>query len=197
MQDLVKPDWIRVTYKHDANIEAIKKDAKEKGLATVCQEARCPNIWECWSSGTATFMLMGDTCTRGCAFCHVKTARFPGKLDPLEHEKLLESIKRMNLSYVVLTSVDRDDLPDQGANHLAMCIQHLKKNLPDLRIEILIGDFQGNLSLIQHIIDARPDVLAHNIETTERLTPKVRDRRAGYRQSLAVLKGIKEMAPHI
>ena len=197
MRDLIKPEWIRVKYRHDATIEAIKKDTKEKVLVTVCQEALCPNIWECWSSGTATFMLMGDTCTRGCAFCHVKTARVPGKLDPLEHEKLLESIRRMKLTYVVLTSVDRDDLPDQGAEHLAHCIAHLKKNLPELRIENLIPDFRGDLSLVKKIVDAGPDVLAHNIETIERLTPKVRDRRAGYRQSLAVLKGIKEMAPAI
>jgi len=197
MQTLIKPEWIKIRYKSSSTLENIKKDVRAKGLATVCQESLCPNVSECWNGGTATFMLMGDTCTRGCAFCHVKTAVKPGPLDEKEHEKLLESVQRMKLDYVVLTSVDRDDLPDQGAAHLAHAIRFLKEKMPSLKIEILIPDFQGKRELVQKIVNARPHVIAHNVETVERLTPRVRDRRAGYRQSLSVLRMIKEIDPSI
>ncbi|MEK6967530.1 MAG: lipoyl synthase [Nanoarchaeota archaeon] len=194
MESIQKPPWIKVSYQETDTFQAIKSDIKEKGLATVCQAARCPNISECWNGGTATFLLMGDTCTRGCRFCYVKTSGKPLPLDKEEPEKLLESIKRMKLSYVVLTSVDRDDLQDQGATHLANCITFLKDNLPELKIEILIPDFRGNKDLIKKIVDAKPDVIAHNIETVERLTPKVRDIRANYKQSLAVLSTVKQFS---
>ncbi len=193
--ELIKPEWIKVKYASDDRLRAIKRDVKEKGLATVCQESLCPNISECWREGTATFMLMGDTCTRGCRFCFVKTSAHPAAPNPHEKEQLLSSIGRMQLSYVVLTSVDRDDLPDQGAEHLAACITYLKQHMPQLRIEILIPDFQGKEELIQQLIDANPDVIAHNIETVGRLTPRVRDRRAGYRQSISVLRFLKQAAP--
>ncbi len=192
---LTKPEWIKIRFEENDAFQAIKEDVARKGMATVCQSARCPNIHECWGGGTATFMLMGDTCTRGCRFCYVKTHPRPQPLDSTEPEKLLDSIKRMNLSYVVLTSVDRDDLEDQGSGHLARCIAFLKQNLPQLRIEILIPDFRGNKECIQRIIDAKPDVIAHNIETAERLTPTVRDPRAGYHQSLSVLEHINKTSP--
>jgi lipoyl synthase len=194
MEALQKPQWIKVKYREGSVLQAIKSDVKAKGLATVCQEAMCPNISECWNSGTATFLLMGDTCTRGCRFCYVKTSGKPLPLDAQEPEKILSSIKRMNLSYVVLTSVDRDDLPDQGACHLARCIRYLKEQLPSLKIEILIPDFRGEKELLRKIVEAKPDVIAHNIETVERLTPSVRDRRATYRQSLSVLAAVKQLS---
>ena len=193
---LQKPSWVKIKYKHSDKIEEIKSDVKKKGLATVCQESLCPNISECWNSGTATFMLMGEECTRGCRFCHVKTALTPKPLDPEEPRKLLDSVKSMNLTYVVLTSVDRDDLPDQGSKHLALSIKMLKKNIPNLKVEILIPDFRQEIRCVKNILDANPDVIAHNVETVKRLTPIVRDRRAGYDQSLAVLKSIKILEPN-
>lgn len=194
LQGQKKPEWIKIKYTTSEVLEAIKKDVKLKGLSTVCQESLCPNISECWNSGTATFLLMGDTCTRGCRFCHVKTSATPAALNPFEHAKLVESIKRMNLSYVVITTVDRDDLPDQGANHLAKCIKYIKEKIPQVRIEILTGDFQGRIDLLKNIVDARPEVISHNIETVQRLTPSVRDRRAKYKQSLQVLKNVLQLA---
>ncbi|MFC1647909.1 lipoyl synthase [Nanoarchaeota archaeon] len=191
--ELEKPDWIKVRYAKNSAVEAIKKDLEGKGLATVCQESLCPNISECWGGGTATFLLMGDTCTRGCRFCFVTKSGKPPPLNPGEPNKLLESIRRMDVTYAVLTSVDRDDLVDQGSSHLARCISHLKDKMPGLRIEILIPDFRGEKELLRNIVDASPEVIAHNIEVVERLTPDVRDRRAGYRQSLDVLRNVKEL----
>ena len=160
-------------------------------LATVCQEARCPNMGECWSGGTATFMLMGDTCTRGCRFCHVKTAKNPMPVDPQEPEKVGFAISQMGLDYVVITSVDRDDMPDEGAAHFARTIEVIKFNDPSLIVEVLTPDFKGRLECIEKVVLAKPDVFAHNIETVERLTPRVRDRRATYKQSLQVLALVK------
>lgn len=164
-------------------------------LATVCQEARCPNMGECWGGGTATFMLMGEVCTRGCRFCNVKTGNPKGVLDPLEPEKVALSIAEMKLKYVVITSVDRDDLPDQGAHHFSRTISIIKEQDPQLIVEVLTPDFKGQLELIQQVVAARPDVFAHNIETVERLTPQVRDPRAQYQQSLNVLSLVKKMDP--
>jgi lipoic acid synthetase len=175
----------------------IKNQARELGLHTVCEEAHCPNIGECWSSGTATFMVMSDICTRGCRFCAVNTKRIGPPLDPDEPAKLSQTIAAMGLDYVVVTSVNRDDLEDQGANHFAECIRAIRANSPQTLIEVLIPDFQGRHDLVQHVIDARPEVIAHNIETVERLTPRVRDRRAGYRQSLDVLQAIKTAEPEL
>lgn len=190
-----KPDWLKVRAPAGENYGQIKNMLGELKLATVCQEARCPNLGECWSGGTATFMLMGEICTRACRFCNVKTGNAKLGLppvDPLEPEKIAQSISQMKLKYVVLTSVDRDDMPDQGSDHFARTVKTIKKLDPNLIIEILAPDFRGDEKLIHHLADSKPDVYAHNIETVERLTPSVRDPRAKYRQSLRVLESIKE-----
>ncbi len=169
---------------------------KGRRLATVCEEARCPNIGECWGGGTATIMVMGDTCTRGCRFCNVKTAKNPGALDPEEPKNVAKSLKELRLEYVVVTTVDRDDLPDQGAAHFAQILREIRAENPHLRLETLAGDFQGRRDLLKVLLDSEAvDVFAHNIETVERLTPSVRDRRATYRQSLDVLRMAKEIRP--
>ena len=173
----------------------IKKSVANLKLSTVCEEANCPNIGECWNGGTATFMLMGDTCTRGCRFCAVKSAKSPGALDSEEPKNLAETVNKMDLKYVVLTTVDRDDLPDQGAAHIARCIRSTQRACPDMLIEMLMPDFQGKTELVQQVINARPAVLAHNLETVRSLTPIVRDARAGYDQSLQVLRYLKQNCP--
>ncbi len=190
-----KPPWLKVPFPGGERYSWIKKRAANLNLNTVCEEAKCPNIGECWNGGTATFMLMGDTCTRGCRFCSVKTAKIPGALDAEEPRKLAETVKNMDLKYVVLTTVDRDDLPDQGASHIARCIRSTQRACPEMLIEMLMPDFQGNTKLVQQVINARPAVLAHNLETVRRLTPKVRDSRAGYDQSLDVLRYLKQHCP--
>jgi lipoic acid synthetase len=164
-------------------------------LTTVCEEARCPNLAECWSGGTATFMLLGELCTRGCSFCSVKTARLGEPVDPGEPAKVLEAVEQMSLRYVVLTSVDRDDLPDQGSAHFATTVRHLKEHLPELLVEVLIPDFRGDDGCLERVAQSGADVLAHNVETVARLTPRVRDPRAGYGQSLRVLRRLKELRP--
>ena len=190
-----KPDWLKVRAPSGDNYAKIKEMAGNLKLATVCQEARCPNIGECWSGGTATFMLMGEVCTRGCRFCNVKTGNPKGKIDEFEPEKVAHSIAQLSLDYVVITSVDRDDLPDQGAGHFARAITAVKKLNPKLIVEILTPDFRGDMDLVKVIVDSYPDVFAHNIETVERLSPSVRDPRAKYRQSLAVLQEVKKLNP--
>ena len=190
-----KPPWLKVPFPGGERYSWIKKRAANLNLNTVCEEAKCPNIGECWNGGTATFMLMGDTCTRGCRFCSVKTAKIPGALDTEEPRKLAGTVKNMDLRYVVLTTVDRDDLPDQGASHIARCIRSTQRACPEMLIEMLMPDFQGNTELVQQVINARPAVLAHNLETVRRLTPKVRDSRAGYDQSLDVLRYLKQHCP--
>ena len=190
-----KPPWLKVRFPGGARFNWIKEQSHGQKLATVCEEARCPNIGECWNSGTATFMVMGDTCTRGCRFCAVTTAKRPGVLDMEEPRNLAETIRKMNLSYVVLTTVDRDDLEDQGAGHITRCIRATQRANPGLLIEILMPDFQGETTLVQQMLDSGADVLAHNVETVARLTEKVRDPRAGYRQSLEVLRYLKANAP--
>ncbi|MFZ4404555.1 MAG: lipoyl synthase [Pseudobdellovibrionaceae bacterium] len=191
-----KPNWLKVRAPSGENYARIKDLVGELKLATVCQEAKCPNMGECWSGGTATFMLMGEVCTRGCKFCHVKTGNPKGQIDAFEPEKVAYSISQMGLKYVVITSVDRDDLPDQGAAHFARTITTIKKLDPDVLVEILTPDFRGQQDLINILVDANADVFAHNIETVERLTPKVRDPRAPYRQSLRVLQMVKERKPN-
>ncbi len=170
----------------------IKELLKDLKLATVCQEAQCPNIGECWGGGTATIMLMGEVCTRGCRFCNVKTGNPKGKLDLEEPQKVAFAVSKMGLDYVVLTSVDRDDLPDEGSMHFAKTVRNLKVSAPSLIVEVLTPDFKGNEEFIGHIVDAEPDVFAHNVETVERLQKRVRDPRAGYAQSLRVLEFVKE-----
>ncbi len=196
MPELEVPEWLRFRGKtFSRRLSVVSNSVRKSGIATVCEEARCPNRTECWSGGTATFMLMGDTCTRGCKFCAVKTSPAPPPLDPDEPELLVEALRNLGLDYVVLTSVDRDDLPDGGALHLADCIRAVKREYPDMLVEILIPDFQGRDDSIQTIVEAHPDVIAHNIETVKRLQKKVRDSKASYRQSLYVLKRIKDFEP--
>jgi len=173
--------------------ETIKGILRHHNLHTVCEEANCPNVAECWGGGTATFMLMGDTCTRGCRFCMVKSGNPHGALDAFEPLKIAKTIAALGLRYVVITSVDRDDLPDGGAGHFGATIRAIKHHNPDVIVEVLIPDFQGNIDDVKTILEASPEVVAHNIETTESLTPKARDPRAKYRQSLNVLKSIKEL----
>ena len=210
---------------------------RELGLATVCEEAKCPNIGDCWGGGgshhshtqsilntshsddqallehygtaTATIMIMGDTCTRGCSFCAVKTSRTPSPLDPEEPNKVATAVTQWGLDYVVLTSVDRDDLEDQGSEHFAEVVRKLKqlnntesennekKTKKNLIVEALTPDFRGVLPLITNVATSGLDVYAHNVETVERLTPRVRDRRAGYTQSMNVLAHVKSVAPHV
>jgi lipoic acid synthetase len=188
---LAKPSWLKVKAPAGENYLHIKDMLSKLKLATVCQEARCPNIAECWGGGTATFMLMGEVCTRGCRFCNVKTGNPKGVIDNEEPEKVGYAIAQMGLEYVVITSVDRDDLPDQGAEHFARTIRTIRENDKKLIVEILTPDFRGNEDCIGHLIKARPHVYAHNIETVARLSPKVRDPRATYQQTLNILGFIK------
>ncbi|SPN99999.1 probable lipoic acid synthase precursor [Cephalotrichum gorgonifer] len=193
------PEWLKTPIPAgDSNYKKIKKDLRGLGLHTVCEEARCPNISECWggsdkSAATATIMLMGDTCTRGCRFCSVKTNRNPDPLDPHEPEHVAEALKRWGLGYVVLTTVDRDDLVDGGAHHFAETIRRIKAKRPQLLVEALTGDFRGNMDMVKVVAESGLDVYAHNIETVEALTPYVRDRRATFRQSLDVLEQAKKV----
>ncbi len=194
-QKLKKPDWLKVKAPTGESYFKIKNMLGDLKLATVCQEARCPNMGECWSGGTATFMLMGEVCTRGCKFCNIKTGNPKGVLDPLEPEKVAYSIAQMDLHYVVITSVDRDELPDQGSGHFARTVKTIKRLNPDLIVEILTPDFRGERELIERLTDSKPDVFAHNVETVERLQKKVRDPRANYQQSLSVLDFVKKYDP--
>lgn len=189
----VKPEWLRVRYPSGESYETIKGILRQHNLHTVCEEAHCPNVAECWGGGTATFMLMGDTCTRGCRFCMVKSGNPHGQLDVFEPVKVARTIAELGLRYVVITSVDRDDLPDGGASHFALTIKAIKQQDSEVIVEVLTPDFQGNLDDVRKVADAGPEVIAHNIETTKPLTPHVRDRRATYEQSLRVLSGIKRL----
>lgn len=192
-----KPEWLKIRAPGGDNYTVLKSRARNLRLATVCEEAQCPNIGECWGGGTATFMLMGDTCTRGCRFCAVNTAKRPPALDPEEPSNVAEAVASMGLSYVVLTSVNRDELPDGGAGHLADCLRAIKEASPDTLLEMLIPDFLGDEKALRTICHTPLAVLAHNVETVERLTTTVRDPRAGYHQSLDVLENAKRMAPDL
>jgi lipoic acid synthetase len=189
---LVRPEYVKVSLPSGENYTKIKQTLRDRTLFTVCEEARCPNVAECWGNGTATFMILGSNCTRGCRFCAV-THGNPLPLDPDEPEKVLQSVQAMGLDYVVITSVDRDDLPDQGSSHFASVIRKIKGS--GVLVEVLIPDFRGEKSLVDRIINEKPAVLAHNVETVRRLTPSVRDGRAGYEQSLDLLRYVKEMNP--
>ena len=190
-----KPRWLKVKMPGGERYTTIKNRARKLKLHTVCEEARCPNIGECWGGGTATFMVMGGICTRACRFCAVTTRRRGMPLDVDEPVKLGESIREMGLDYVVVTSVDRDDLPDQGAGHFAACIRQVRRQSPKTMVEVLIPDFRGEQYLLDVVVDARPDVIAHNVECPEALQTRVRDPRANYQQSLDVLYGIKHRDP--
>lgn len=190
------PSWLKTPIPSNDNYKRIKNDLRGLGLHTVCEEARCPNISDCWggskkSAATATIMLMGDTCTRGCRFCSVKTSRRPPPLDPHEPENTAEALKRWGLGYVVLTSVDRDDLADGGSRHFAETIMKIKQKAPTMLVEALTGDFAGDLDQVAIVAKSGLDVYAHNVETTPELTPYVRDRRATFAQSISVLKAAK------
>lgn len=185
------PPWLKVSLPTGPNVARLKEASRSRGLSTVCEEARCPNLAECWGGGTATFMVMGDTCTRGCRFCSVATALKPPLPDDEEPAKLALTVKEMAVDYVVLTTVCRDDLPDQGAAHLASCIREIKTLCPSMKLEMLLQDFRGEMSLLERVLNAAPDVVAHNVECVERLTSSVRDAKASYRQSLDVLEHAK------
>lgn len=190
-----KPDWLKIKAPGGDNYLHIKSLLRTLKLNTVCEEAKCPNVAECWGGGTATVMLMGDTCTRGCKFCHIKTGNPKGVLDPHEPYNVAYAIGQMKLKYVVLTSVDRDDLPDGGADHFSRTVEEIKKASPETLVEVLIPDFLGDTKAIDRVLTCGADVIAHNVETVERLTQKVRDGRCGYEQSLFVLDYIKKNSP--
>lgn len=201
----LKPDYAKAdgSFKNlrsivkDPEFRKVKDALRGLNLVTVCEEAKCPNIGECWGgksgTATATIMLMGDTCTRGCKFCHIKTSKAPPPVDSGEPRKVAEAITKWGLDYVVLTSVDRDDMPDGGAGHFAETISTLKILDPKIRVEALVSDFQGNTDCVRTVVDSGLDVYAHNIETVERLQSKVRDLRAGYKQSLATLEHARSL----
>lgn len=197
LQNQKKPRWLKSQIPTGEKYYYIKKLLKNLKLSTVCEEAHCPNIGECWSGGTATIMIMGDLCTRGCRFCNVKTGNPKAWLDEKEPEKVAFALSRLGLNYVVITSVDRDDLPDEGSGHFAKTIRCVKDKLPQLLLEVLTPDFKAEEKWIQKIIDSGPDVFAHNVETVERLNASVRDPRAGYGQSLRVLEFVKKKKPSI
>jgi lipoyl synthase len=190
-----KPDWLRVRAPGGDTYNNLKKTFRALDLYTVCEEARCPNVGECWREGTATVMLLGDTCTRGCRFCAVTTGNPRGAVDVREPEHVARAIAKLELQYVVLTMVDRDDLLDGGAHHVGQTVRRLHGLRPDILIETLVGDFQGHLEYVDTCVDSEPDVFAHNIEVVRRITRKIRDVRCSYDQSLAVLERAKKRAP--
>ncbi len=192
-----KPAWLTVRPHSGEKFETLKELFGVLNLHTVCEEAHCPNIHECWDGGTATLMLMGDVCSRACRFCMVTPGKPDGKLDELEPDNVAFALSQMKLSYVVLTSVDRDDLADGGAAHFARTVSMVKERNPGMLVEVLIPDFQNDLDALRLIVDARPDVIAHNIETTMFLTERVRDQRATYWQSLSVLRTVKKLSGRV
>ena len=193
-----KPSWIRMTANQvNKNYTLIKDKVKDLHLSTVCEEAKCPNLSECWSRGTATFMLMGDTCTRACQFCSVNTGNPNGWLDREEPEKIANTISVMQLKYIVLTCVNRDDIADGGAEHFANTVNAIKDKNRNIEVEVLTSDFNGSRDAIQKVVQSPIKVFAQNIETVERLTHPIRDARAGYTKTLKVLQAAKEINPNI
>jgi lipoic acid synthetase len=192
-----KPAWLKVRAPGGEQYNRLRETFRELDLHTVCEEARCPNVGECWSEGTATVMLLGDTCTRGCRFCAVTTGNPRGAVDGREPEHVARALSRMPLHYVVMTMVDRDDLLDGGASHVSKTVRRLKELRPDMLVETLVGDFGGHLDAVDTTVDARPDVWAHNIEVVRRLQRPIRDVRCSYEQSLRVLRRAKDRAPTV
>ncbi|KAI8798304.1 lipoyl synthase mitochondrial [Biomphalaria glabrata] len=196
------PEWLKTEIPVGKNYSTLKKSLRSLNLHTVCEEAKCPNIGECWGGGehktaTATIMVLGDQCTRGCRFCSVKTARNPPPPDPMEPINTATAIADWNLDYVVLTSVDRDDLPDGGASHFAQTVKEIKSRCPHMLVECLTPDFRGDLTAVSVVADSGLDVYAHNVETVESLQWLVRDPRANYQQSLSVLSHVKKLHPNM
>lgn len=192
-----KPPWLRARIPGGERFDAVKKNVAKHRLSTVCEESHCPNMGECWSSGTATIMLMGSVCTRACRFCAVDTGNPKGWLDQEEPANTANSVELMGLRYVVLTSVDRDDLVDGGASHYASCVRAIKSRTPDVVVEALTPDFNGDLAAVESVVDSGLHVFAQNIETVERLTERVRDPRAGYHKTLNVLEHAKQYRPDV
>ena len=192
-----KPPWLKARLPSGEGFERVRGIVREHHLATVCQESICPNIGECWANGTATLMLMGAVCTRACQFCAVDTGNPRGWLDTEEPQNSARTVELMNLKYVVLTSVDRDDLPDGGAGHYAECIRAIKAVCPETAVEALTPDFSGNVADVETVVDSGVDVFAQNLETVRRLTHYVRDARAGYAQTLSVLAHAKRYRPKV
>lgn len=192
-----KPDWLKVPIPAGPVVGRLTGILRQRGLHTVCEEARCPNMGECWAGGTATFMVLGDVCTRGCRFCAVKTHKDGLPVDHDEPDKVAEAVAAMDLTYVVLTMVDRDDLSDGGAHHIAATVAAIKRRDPNILVETLVSDFQGDEGQIAACLAGGPEVFAHNVETVERLTPRVRDHRCDYRRSLVVLRTAKRLRPGV
>ncbi len=192
-----KPPWLRAPMPSGARFDAVRGVVREHRLATVCEEAKCPNIGECWNAGTATIMLMGAVCTRACRFCAVDTGNPRGWLDAEEPANVARTVELMDLRYVVLTSVNRDDLADGGAAHYAACVAAIKARRPATAVEALTPDFAGSEAAVRTVVDSGVDVFAQNIETVRRLTHPVRDPRAGYEQTLAVLAAAKRHRPAV
>ncbi len=190
-----KPAWLKVRAPGGESYTHLKDTFRKLELHTVCEEARCPNVGECWKEGTATVMLLGDTCTRGCRFCAVNTGNPRGAVDGREPEHVARALSTLGLQYVVLTMVDRDDLLDGGAAHVHKTVTRLKELRPDMLVETLLGDFQGHLDYVDVTVDAKPDVWAHNVEVVKRLQRTIRDVRCSYEQSLRVLRRVKERDP--
>lgn len=190
-----KPEWLKVKLPRGDDYERVKAEVNRLQLNTVCKEAMCPNLAECWGAGTATIMILGDTCTRGCRFCNVKTGNPRGVVDWLEPVRVAEAVRDLGWKYLVVTAVDRDDLPDGGALIFANTVRAIHQRVPGSRVEILSGDYRGDLDALDIVLDAQPDVFAHNLETVRRLSPRVRDKRAKYDQSLRILEHAKKRAP--
>lgn len=190
-----KPPWLKVALPHGEAYERVRTKVSALALNTVCKEAMCPNVAECWGAGTATIMILGDTCTRGCRFCNVKTGNPKGVVDWLEPVRVADAVRDLGWRYLVLTAVDRDDLPDGGALIFANTVRAIHEKVPGSKVEILSGDYRGDTAALDIVLDAQPDVFAHNLETVRRLTPRVRDKRANYDQSLRILEHAKRRAP--
>jgi lipoic acid synthetase len=192
-----KPSWIKAKMPSGPGFQQVRENVREHRLATVCEESMCPNIGECWNNGTATLMIMGSVCTRACQFCAVDTGNPRGWLDTEEPVNSARSVQLMGLRYVVITSVDRDDLPDGGAGHYAACVREIKRLNPDTAVEALTPDFRGRLKDVETVLDSGLDVFAQNVETVRRLTHPVRDPRAGYEQTLSVLDHANRYRPGV
>jgi lipoic acid synthetase len=192
-----KPEWLKVKLPQGDDFKDIRDNLREKGLSTVCEEAKCPNISECWSARTATVMILGDTCTRACKFCNVKTGNPKGFINHDEIENTSKMVGLMSLRYVVITSVDRDDVKDHGSSHFAAVVDRVHKDHPETKVEVLIPDFAGDAERMHTLAKSNPFVIAQNLETVKRLTHPVRDPRAGYEKTLDCLKFYKTHYPHI